>query len=378
MNTSEFIDGLEHELRLASQRRLRLAAARLPRPPAGAVAFTVVLAVCAAVAVPLLATRSDVGTGHRVAGGGPGQAGSGVVVSCSQTVSGQLAHGWRNARTGTVTVGPLAWVYLRHANPAAINRSHFIQALAVVDPGHAVTVSIPRGERTRLSLDYTSVAPRSRFYLRQGSGSVTFRPCSGSPGQVQFNGGFIVSYAQCAEVDVQVAGEKTTIRRDIPLGRPCSNGGTRVLTGNGIGHATFGQTPSTATRRIDVLLGEPPSKPYSRASACRIDHTAAWPGLEVYFEHGRFVGYAYSLRYQQASPSTKILATRLGLRVGDPVAAGKRLYGSAFHTSTAQGGSWLVKTRPGRIDGYLSAPTGSHRWIASIEAGYVGCPAMTP
>lgn len=228
------IDTLEHELRLASRRRVRLAAARLPRPPSGAVAFAVVLVVCAAVAVPLLATRVGTTAGHPSTLGG---------------------------------------------------------------------------------------------------------------------------------------GEPPPQRAPIEH---------KVLSGNGIGRVSFGQGPHTAIRRIDALLGRRPTRPYSTASACRIDHAAAWPGLEIYFEHGRFVGYAYSLRYQQARTGTTILATRRGLRVGDSVATGKRLYGSAFRTSTAQGGSWLVNTRQGRIDGYASTPTGSHGWIASIEAGYVGCPAMTP
>lgn len=225
MNTNEFIDTLEHELRLASRRRVRLAAARVPRPPAGAVAFTVALAVCAMVAVPLLATRSGMGAGHRVAGGGPGQAGNGVVVGCSRSIYGQLAHGWRSPTAGTVVAGPMALVGVgRNANPAAINRSHFIEALAVVSPGRPVTVSIPASERSRLALDFTGVAPRSRFYLSQGTSAVTFRPCFGRAVR-EFDGGFIVSHAQCAEVDVEVAGETTTIRREIPLGRPCPSGG---------------------------------------------------------------------------------------------------------------------------------------------------------
>jgi hypothetical protein len=47
---SDFIGDLEHELRAASTRRVRLAVARAPRPPTTAVAFVVSLAVCIAVA----------------------------------------------------------------------------------------------------------------------------------------------------------------------------------------------------------------------------------------------------------------------------------------------------------------------------------------
>jgi hypothetical protein len=51
---SDFIGDLEHELRAASTRRVRLAAARAPRLPATAVAFVVSLAVCIAVAGAVL------------------------------------------------------------------------------------------------------------------------------------------------------------------------------------------------------------------------------------------------------------------------------------------------------------------------------------
>jgi hypothetical protein len=67
---------------------------------------------------------------------------------------------------------------------------------------------------------------------------------------------------------------------------------SRVLEGNGIGQATFGEHPQTVVRQLSALLRRPPSKPYSAAGACSVDHEIDWPGLRAYFRHGRFVGYA--------------------------------------------------------------------------------------
>ncbi len=46
--------------------------------------------------------------------------------------------------------------------------------------------------------------------------------------------------------------------------------------------------------------------------------------------------------------------------------------------SSAQGGSWLVRTRLGQIDGFLSDVTKPNSRVLTIEAGHVGCPALTP
>lgn len=378
MSTNNFIDQLEHELRMASRRRVRVQLARVPRPGSGVVAFTVALAVCAAVAVPLLATRSSTTPAPQPSMQPP--APRTVVVGCEQTVIGQLRPGWRGSRTGTVVAGPVAWVYLGGAaNQAAINRSHFVQSMAVVNPGPDVTVSIPRSERREISLDYTSVQPRSRFYLSQGASSVTFKPCArlrnhpAGPGR-QFLGGFIVSRAQCAEIDVHVAGSATTIQREVALGRPCQPNVRKVLSGEGIGRARFGESPSTVIRRIDALLRQEPSRPYLRTRLCRIDHSISWSNLLALFHGGRFVGYSY----EGGQGSAPVLSTLKGLQVGDDLLAAKRLYGDAFHVSEAQGGSYSVKTPAGQIFGYFTNVAKLYWTIGSIDAGYVGCPAMTP
>jgi hypothetical protein len=75
------------------------------------------------------------------------------------------------------------------------------------------------------------------------------------------------------------------------------------------------------------------------------------------------------------------METAAGLRIGATLAQAQQIYGSAFQTSLAQGGSWSVSTTGGELIGYLSAEPnepGTAPTIASIEAGSVGCPAMTP
>jgi hypothetical protein len=85
--------------------------------------------------------------------------------------------------------------------------------------------------------------------------------------------------------------------------------------------------------------------------------------IHLFFGHGRFVGFEHSSRF---------LMTTAGLRVGDTIARARRIYGKAFRTSAAQGGSWSAA----KLRGYLTAP-GNGR-IATIDAGNVGCPALSP
>ena len=77
-----------------------------------------------------------------------------------------------------------------------------------------------------------------------------------------------------------------------------------VLYANGIGNVRFGASPADVRAAVDPLLEQP----------------GGW-----------------------------VLATARGLRVGDTLARGRSLYGRAFTTSTAQGGSW-AGTRPRRAD----------------------------
>jgi hypothetical protein len=120
---------------------------------------------------------------------------------------------------------------------------------------------------------------------------------------------------------------------------------------------------------VPWLLGRP-TKPYGPdPRGCGIDHVIEWPGLSAYFGQGRFVGYNYQGR--------KLSTNSRGLRVGDTLTRGRQAYGAAFKTSASQGGSWSVETATGRLIGYLST-VGPDARIATIEAGNVGCAAVTP
>lgn len=232
-----FIDQLEHELRAASRRSVRLALARVPRAPAGVAIVVLAFAICAAVAVPLLQARPRVpATRH------PGVAGS---------------------------------AKMRRSEPRVVRR---------------------------------------------------------------------------------------------------------VLEGDGIGRATFGEPPATVTRKLEALFGVPPSKPYAPGGACNYDHEIGWRDLGVLFRHGRFVGYSYWPDNWPSKDAARIptLATTRGLRAGDTLKLGRRFYGSAFHVTAEQGGAWWVRTRHGRIEGYTSEITNPKGKVVSIEAGDVGCAAMAP
>jgi hypothetical protein len=155
-----------------------------------------------------------------------------------------------------------------------------------------------------------------------------------------------------------------------------------VLNGDGIGQSRFGAAPGVVERQLDTLLGTPSRTYYPAIGGCGIDHAIEWPGLIVFFHRSRFVGYTYRPPQQQGQQP--VLATARGLRVGDRLSYGQLLYGRAFHMGAEQGGVWWVTTGRGQIDGFASGPpqngtdVGPRSVVATIEAGDVGCPAMTP
>jgi hypothetical protein len=213
--------------------------------------------------------------------------------------------------------------------------------------------------------------------------SVTFKPCPGPAGQTQFNGGFIVTRPQCAAIYVQTTGDSGIIEKFLPFGKSCfaqnhpptPGGPEGVLQGDRLGAAKFGEEPKAVTRQLRTLLKRPPSKSYHRTGACQIDHEIDWPGLNVYFHRGRFAGYAYTGQHGHQP----VLATTAGLVVGDTLTTARHLYGpKEFHVSPAQGVSWFVRAASGRLDGFTTGPSVRNGRILSIEAGDVGCPAMSP
>jgi hypothetical protein len=156
-----------------------------------------------------------------------------------------------------------------------------------------------------------------------------------------------------------------------------------ILRGNGLGAATFGQSESTAVRKLISLLGPAGSRnPIGRTGNCTIDASMQWRTITAYFFHGLFVGYATgSILGGPGDTRLPDATTDLGLRVGDTLAQAAALYGSGFHTAYAQGGNWYVITSKGTIAGLLTSEIGAggeSPRIADVTAGSVGCPAVSP
>lgn len=166
-----------------------------------------------------------------------------------------------------------------------------------------------------------------------------------------------------------------------------------ALRGDGIAGVRFGARQPELIRALTSLLGAP-TRLHRAGGLCGVTFGPAWTGprfaadLVTYFEHGRFSGYQYG--NVNAAGSQKLL--RAGMRLGTgqglvpglTAAQAAQLYGRAFRRSAAQGGSWSAHGLGGSVFGYLlvNPRTGrilsdSNR-IASIAAGKLGCPAMTP
>lgn len=165
-----------------------------------------------------------------------------------------------------------------------------------------------------------------------------------------------------------------------------------VLRPDGIGRLRFGASPGVVRTAIDSLLGQPGGAD-EHGGTCGIDHQIKWwdqwtgsgePALTVYLRRRAFVGYQAGdppgPSVLRNPPGGWSLATTRGLRVGNTLARGRKLYGPAFTASTAQGGSWRVRVSAGLIIGYASAVPGHGviSRVATIDAGDVGCPAVTP
>jgi hypothetical protein len=161
---------------------------------------------------------------------------------------------------------------------------------------------------------------------------------------------------------------------------PAPGGGTVFLLGNGIGGVSFGKSENSVTAGLTSLLGSGPIGSTSEQPNCTVDLAEQWPNVTAYFAAGKFVGFSTLGANGDALPDGT-LVTAQGLRVGDTLAEAQALYGPAFTTSFAQGGSWSVTTPTGTLLGYLNEEpdqTNGPPTIRSIEAGMVGCPAETP
>jgi hypothetical protein len=166
-----------------------------------------------------------------------------------------------------------------------------------------------------------------------------------------------------------------------------------VLRAGGIGSVRFGASPTVARAAVDSLLGQD-GRPYAVGHAsCGIDHAIKWsdqwtasgePALTLYFGRSAFVGYQFGdppgSSVLRSPPGGWSLATARGLRVDNTLEQGRKLYGPAFAISTAQGGSWSVRVHRGLLRGYASGVPGhgTVTRVATIDAGDVGCPAVSP
>ncbi len=173
---------------------------------------------------------------------------------------------------------------------------------------------------------------------------------------------------------------------------PATNTVRNVLAGNGIAGAHFGQSPARVRAVVRKLLDQPGGR-YTRTGGCGFDHLIMWSALHApatatltaYFSHSRFVGYSYGQYGARPAPGLRgiVLASARGLKVGDTLARGQRLYGSHFRLSTSQGGTWNVGTANGPIDGFAfgnpkHGDITPHSLVATIDAGNVGCSALSP
>ena len=186
------------------------------------------------------------------------------------------------------------------------------------------------------------------------------------------------------------AGDHAGSQAQVPFGRLRA-----VLAGDGIGRVRFGASPHAVRTAIDAMLGQA-GGPYRRGGSCLVNHQITWwdqwapdgqPSLAVYFAHGRLAGYQYGTYrnwiVRRPPDRGPVLAATRGLTLGDTLALGRRLYGRPFRLSEAQGGTWLLATRRGEIDGYAwgmphHGDVSLQRVVATIDAGNVGCPAASP
>lgn len=153
-------------------------------------------------------------------------------------------------------------------------------------------------------------------------------------------------------------------------GQSAGDAAQPAATATGFAGVDFGTSQESAQAALVNLLGDPTKNLTDSGlpSSCRVSASTEWKGFTAFYFKGDFAGYEYR-GADVEGPG--------GLNVGMSVAAAKDGAGKDFSTSFAQGGSWLLRTPSGKLFGYLDAVPPKAR-IASIDAGSVGCPAMTP
>jgi hypothetical protein len=168
-----------------------------------------------------------------------------------------------------------------------------------------------------------------------------------------------------------------------------------VLGTSGIASLKFGASPATTRAVIDALLHQAAGAT-EKSGSCDVHSQITWqdqwtasgqPSLTLYFGRAGLVGYQVGVPQEPRRPAGGwMLATARGLHVGSSLRSGQQLYGSAMALGASQGGVWLIRSHAAKLDGYAWTATQSHSdtdvtWrslVATIDAGDVGCPAVTP
>ena len=150
--------------------------------------------------------------------------------------------------------------------------------------------------------------------------------------------------------------------------------------GNGVGQVPFGAAESRAIVQLEALFGKLKSTPVPFKGNCGVTGVATTTHVEITFENKKFVGYEIGSAMGKVVTSPMAITSK-GLELGDTIAQARKLYGSAFSASAAQGGSFTITTSRGRLIGLLvgpPVPVGQSDKIELLAAGFLGCPAMTP
>ena len=150
-----------------------------------------------------------------------------------------------------------------------------------------------------------------------------------------------------------------------------------VLSGIGIAGARLGAAQTEAVSQLRRLLGKPQGHFVPNFVCGGADIAIHWQDLTTFFRRGRFVAYSY---WEQVLPTSwPLLATARGLTIGETPAYASRLYGRAFRTSRALGGTWSLATTHGVLDGFTyGAEAGPRNTITTIEAGPRICQTVIP
>lgn len=154
-----------------------------------------------------------------------------------------------------------------------------------------------------------------------------------------------------------------------------------VLSGGSVGPIRFDEPQQKAVGALNKLIGPAEGGVQDAQGNCTIDAGLYWANFSAYFFRGRFVGYQNANNLTDKQEPAFNGKTPQGLRIGDTLAAARKLYPGRVTTRGVNGGVYALKTATGTIRGYLSlevsAPPNNIK-IVSISAGSVGCPAASP